>query len=318
MRLKYNKYNFANGVEKIKTRTAIVLSAVTLAVAGGSGMSLALSGSAHAEDSAVTVTTANPQGWAFFDDSGNGGTGMFVDGPGTPLIGAGSAQLALTAANQGYALGNAMAGGTRLGAITDLSYSTYVQTGNNTVAPALQLNIDSDVTDANTSWQGRLVYEPYYTQTVTDGTWQTWNTQDDSQNGDVGNWWFSNGTLASNTGCTQATPCTWSEVLTALPNAGINATDPGVVFKAGSNWAIDTFTGNVDAFVFGTAEGVTTYNFEAQTVETPTVPTVKADCQDEGWMTFTGDVTFKNQGQCVAYVNHHDGVGKDDQHTHNR
>lgn len=317
MPLKYSKYSFRSGVEKVKTRTAVALSAVVLAISGGTGLSLALFGSAHAADAAITVTTADPQGWAFFDDNGNGGSGAFVDGPGTPPIGTGSAQLALTASNQGYALGNAMGGGTRLDAITDLGYSTYVQTGNNTVAPALQLNVDSDVTDANTSWQGRLVYEPYYTHTVTDGTWQTWNTMDNAQSGDVGNWWFSNGTLATNTECTQAAPCTWSEVLTALPNAGINTTAPGVVFKAGSNWGVDTFTGNVDAFMLGTADGVSTYNFEAQSVTVPTVPTVKADCKGEGWMNFS-DVTFKNQGQCVAYVNHHDGVGKDDSHAHNR
>ncbi|MDP3986494.1 MAG: hypothetical protein Q8P77_03670 [Candidatus Veblenbacteria bacterium] len=33
------------------------------------------------------------------------------------------------------------------------------------------------------------------------------------------------------------------------------------------------------------------------------VPTSKDECKDGGWETFT-DVTFKNQGACVSYVNH--------------
>jgi len=41
------------------------------------------------------------------------------------------------------------------------------------------------------------------------------------------------------------------------------------------------------------------------------VPTAVADCKRGGWRTFTSPA-FKNQGRCVAYVNHHDGVGRDD------
>lgn len=37
----------------------------------------------------------------------------------------------------------------------------------------------------------------------------------------------------------------------------------------------------------------------------------KDQCKDGGWMSFT-EPAFKNQGQCVAYVNHHDGNGADD------
>ena len=44
------------------------------------------------------------------------------------------------------------------------------------------------------------------------------------------------------------------------------------------------------------------------------VPTKKADCKKGGWKAFT-DPTFRNQGQCVAWVNHHDGHGKDDAST---
>jgi hypothetical protein len=39
------------------------------------------------------------------------------------------------------------------------------------------------------------------------------------------------------------------------------------------------------------------------------VPTTNAQCKKGGWKTFT-DPKFKNQGQCVAYVNHHSAHGK--------
>jgi hypothetical protein len=48
MRLKTYRYSATRGLEKIKTKTAIVLSTVMLAVSGGTGLSLAIFGSAHA------------------------------------------------------------------------------------------------------------------------------------------------------------------------------------------------------------------------------------------------------------------------------
>ena len=40
-------------------------------------------------------------------------------------------------------------------------------------------------------------------------------------------------------------------------------------------------------------------------------PTSKDQCKHGGWQTFNNP-SFKNQGQCVSYVNHHDGHGNDD------
>lgn len=284
--------------------------AVIVSIAG-LGAAAAIPIAAHAAAATVVVTPSNMQGWAFFDDNGNGGSGSLVSGPATPPLGEGSAQLELTAANQGYVLGNGGYSGTRLADVTSLSYSTYVQQGNNTVAPALQLNIDTDLTDAHVGWQGRLVYEPYYTHAVTDGTWQTWNTLDNAQVGNVGNWWFSDAGAANTSGCTQAKPCPMSDILAEFPNIGINTQYPGVVFKAGSNWPVP-FVGNVDAFTIGTVSDTTTYDFE------PTLqPADKNACMDGGWQSFNSP-SFANQGQCVSWANHHDGRGADDDHAHNR
>jgi hypothetical protein len=41
-------------------------------------------------------------------------------------------------------------------------------------------------------------------------------------------------------------------------------------------------------------------------------PTSKAQCKNGGWKTFT-DPSFKNQGQCVSYFEHHNGKGNDDE-----
>lgn len=291
------RYNFLNGIRRTKHNARVAASAITLGMLG-LGTAVAIPLAANAAVNTVVVTPSNMQGWAFFDDNGNGGAGGMVSGPATAPLGAGSAELDLTASNQGYALGNAGYSGTRLADLTSLSYSTYVQQGNNTVAPALQLNIDTDVTDGNTGWQGRMVYEPYYTHTVTDGTWQTWNTMDSALVGNVGNWWFSDSGVAATSGCTQAKPCSWSQVLTEFPNIGINTQFPGVVFKAGSNWQVP-FAGNVDAFTIGTASDTTTYDFEPAPVQ----PTDKAACMNGGWMGFSSPA-FKNQGQCVSWVEH--------------
>jgi hypothetical protein len=296
------KYNVYSGVTRIKSTARKLTNRFTFGIAAGvSALGLAIIPMAAATSSTTVVTTANPQGWVFFDDNGAGGSGSFVDGPGTPPAGSGSAQISATQ-TQGYALGYAGYGATQLADITNLSYSTYNQTGNNTVALALQLNFDTDTTDTNTAWQGRLIYEPYYTHTVTDGMWQAWNTQDNATSGTLGNWWFSNAGIATNSGCTQATPCTWQDVISKYPNGGINGgTNQGIDFKAGSNWST-TFVGNVDAFTIGISGNTTTYDFEAQVA--PVAVSDKDACKNGGWSTQVdaNGHGFKNQGACVSYV----------------
>ncbi|MBA3841319.1 MAG: hypothetical protein H0X39_01630 [Actinobacteria bacterium] len=43
-------------------------------------------------------------------------------------------------------------------------------------------------------------------------------------------------------------------------------------------------------------------------------PTTKASCKHAGWKTFT-QPSFKNQGQCVSYVDHHAKHGKSTKHS---
>ncbi len=207
----------------------------------------------------ATVTLSSPadtRNWLFFDDFGSGsGSGGFEAGPATPPLGAGSAFLTVDAtARHAFEVFTHYAG-TRMDDITALRYSSYQDNNANTVlAISLQFDIDYDLTDANNAFQGRLVFEPYLTGTVQQNVWQTWDAR-------AGNWYASG--APGNGVCTPAVPCTWQQVLTAFPNAGIrNTTTSGLLFKAGGPWS-PGFDGNVDAFNVGIGGFRTTYDFEA-------------------------------------------------------
>jgi hypothetical protein len=233
----------------LKSRAIVAVLAITLgllapATAGGSSAST------------VVVSPANMQGWSFFLESGSTGTGTLVTGPGSPPLGFGSARLTTPNSSDGMVLGKAAYQGVRLADITTLQYSTYRTAGGLAQAISLQFNIDNDLTDNDTGWKGRLVFEPYYTETVLTGQWQTWNAMTQ------GRWWAT--AFPMNSKCNINNPCTWAGVLNEFPNAGIHAVFGAVLLKAGSGWS--GFDGNVDALTIGVKSGnsevVTTYDFE--------------------------------------------------------
>ncbi|MEX2054654.1 MAG: hypothetical protein WD972_00590 [Candidatus Andersenbacteria bacterium] len=238
------------------------------------------------------------QGWSFVQETATG-SGAMVAGPSTPPLGSGSANLVVDSTG-GMVIAKAGYAGLKLADITDLGYSTYRTSGGPALAIALQLNFDGDVTDADETWQGRIVYEPYHTQTVSTGVWETWDALDDAAGTGTGNWWFSNGAHAASSGCAMATPCTWAEVLAAFPNGGVHNTFGAVVLKAGGGWT-GGFDGNVDALTIN----ADTYDFELDGPPPPPTPASKDECKNGGWMSLTrADATpFKNQGDCIQYVN---------------
>jgi parallel beta-helix repeat protein len=213
----------------------------------------------------ITVSPVNQNGWIFADDNPGVGTGSggFEPGPGTPPLGEGSAFL--TVDSQGrHILGTVGRGGTRIDDLANLTYSTYQNNNVNTgVAPSLQFDMDYDLTDASSNFEGRLVFEPINSPVlgpILQNTWQTWAAQN-------GRWYGTRTTVTVNNvtvpqPCSQAATCTFADVLALFPNAGVR-NNPGAVllFKAGGPWA-PGFDGNVDAFKINVNGAQVTYDFE--------------------------------------------------------
>lgn len=193
--------------------------------------------------------------WGWLEEVATGSGEMFA-GPATPPSGLGSARLVVDDTGR-MILGTQDFSGTPFSVITDLSYSTYrtLPVGG-VFANTLQFNVDYDLTDGDTSWQGRLLFEPYYTGTpVLAATWQTWDTLTANAA-----WWASG--APGDSVCSQPSPCTWAEVLTNFPNAGISVLPlGGILLKAGGGWP-GGFDGNVDNLVIGIAGVTTTFDFE--------------------------------------------------------
>lgn len=235
---------------------------------------------ATASSSQSAVTTVRPGdllaapalgGWWFAEDAPSSGnaTGSLVQGPGVPPYAVGSARLLLDATVNGrMLLGNSDYNGTRLDDLTELSYSSYRASADagNLLAITLQINIDYDLTDASTGWQGRLVFEPYFTAgsgTILEDTWYAWNPLDNAAK-----WYQTGNAVVGNVNvgnpCPQAAPCTLATIKATYPNAGIHVTLGAIQFKAGAPWP--SFDGNVDAFTIGVDGDSTTFDFEADKV----------------------------------------------------
>ncbi len=202
----------------------------------------------------VDPDTAGALGWGFLEETPTG-SGEFAVGPATPPIGSGSARLTVDDTG-GVVIGTQLFAGMLFTDVTRLKYSAYQNTaGNAAFAPTLQMNVDYDLTDADTTWQGRLVYEPYLTGvSVISQTWQTWNALNGA------GWWATG--APGNTVCTQGSPCTWQDILTNWPNAGVQTGIlSGLLLKAGGGWS-GGFDGNVDMLIVGRNGSDTIYNFE--------------------------------------------------------
>ncbi|HEU4323076.1 MAG TPA: right-handed parallel beta-helix repeat-containing protein [Roseiflexaceae bacterium] len=207
----------------------------------------------------VVVKPSALAGWSLGPESPpqpNGG-GSFVSGPGAPPGGTGSVQFTVDATGS-HLLGTTLYNGTRFDQLTLLEYSTYRTSGGVALAPSLQFNVDYNLADANTAWQGRLIFEPYLAGTVSTGAWQTWN----ALAGPASGFWWATG-APGNGLCPQANPCTRAEVLSNFPNIGIHATLGALLFKVGSGWSTG-FTGNVDHLTVGLAGDNTVFDFEPE------------------------------------------------------
>ncbi len=245
---------------------------------------LALTVAAAAVAATVTVTPAHMDGWAAVNDTcGAPSTGSiaFVNGPGSPPAGVGSVQFKTGSNGDSYpSLRTANYNGTKLSSLTALDYWTYVSVAPGSQAAYIDLYVDNNGDGVR---DDILTFEPVYNGTVTANTWQHWNAL-------TGLWW-------SDSMGGPPPLFTLSSYESSHPNAAIlGGSDTNFILAAGCGGAAWTdFVGNADKL---TVNG-TTYNFE------PTIgpPTSKEQCKKGGWQTFNNP-SFKNQGQCVAFVNH--------------
>jgi hypothetical protein len=207
----------------------------------------------------VVVSDCRLNGWNTYTEPT--GTLSFVNGPGTPPQGSGSLQIALGPNGDGKAavLYNGLAG-TPLSSLTQITYSTYVQSNTSGQAPALELAIDNN---GDGTRDDQLVFEPVY-QTgnypgviqnggmVLLNTWQTWN-------GMTGGWWAASDETAG------PSTYTLASYLAAHPTATIidAPTLGGVILTGGGGNTWNNFIGNVDALTIGTKSSTVTFDFEA-------------------------------------------------------
>jgi hypothetical protein len=222
---------------------------------------------AHAAGTLV-VKTMSPDVWFGLNEgpAGSVGASSFVPGPGAPPLGGGSAQLVVDSAGRA-SFGTELYKGTPLSSITTLTYSSYSSSVATLSSPSFQIEVDYDATDASTTYQGRLVYEPGAPPA---DAWVASNALTGAL------WWAT--AAPGNSVCSQGDPCTWSELTTAFPNAAVR-NDPSaggaVLFRVGGPIAGGS-TVYVDDLTISAGSDTTTYDFEAGASVLPSVASAGA------------------------------------------
>jgi hypothetical protein len=224
--------------------------------------------------------------WVIYTRPTAPGIAQFISGPATPPLGVGSLELSTNSGSDKVYAFNFDYVGTRLADIDAMGYSTYRSTGSLQQVTALNIVVDFNGPDVDGGFT-TLVFEPVYNTDqgpVVSGQWQTW----DAFNGGNGRWWSSRDIPGV---CAFTCYASWSAILANNPDATILG---GFGVNQGSGNA--GLVAAVDALTIGVSGNTTVYNFE---------PMTKDLCKDGGWKTMTraDGSAFKNQGDCVSYVN---------------
>jgi hypothetical protein len=239
----------------------IAATAVCALMAGGPTI-------ASAADTTEVVTPADLAGgdWYTSDTRGTG-TGTFENGPETPPLGTGSFEARTPDSSAKVQLFTDRYDGVRLADIDGIGYSTYQEAAPSPSVAMVALNARIDLSGDGQP-DAYLVYEPYQdygNAAIVPDEWQDW----DAYRGGTAKWWINTGAG----GCGQATPCTWTQIVTAFPNATIeegvscgNATFPkpvcpgslGINQGSGNQGTVS----NADALYVSVNGDKTTFDFE--------------------------------------------------------
>ena len=273
-----------------------------LAVSALSALSLVVAPFAQAATSTVIVRPSNTQGWSSSDTRSNG-TVSFVSDSSAPL-GSGALSLVTGASTASPSQDKAQymhTTNTPLNDVSTLSYYTkQISASFEAGLPSYQLptclyGVTSTgcVPSPNTNGKSftTFVYEPYVNEgnaAVQHNVWQKWNVS-------AGKFWSTR-----TEGILTASQGTYTYDLNQLKAGFPNAVVVGFGVNVGSN--NPNYNTETDAFVFNDV----TYDFEPNL----TFPTNKDQCKKDGWKTFTGG-DFKNQGNCVSYVQRNDNGNSD-------
>lgn len=229
----------------------------------------------------VTVTPANPQGWSTADTR-PGGAVNFVSDPSSPYPD-GALELTTNASTTAKAQYLTSAS-TSLSDVTQLSYYAKQISGPSLADPSYQLLVDLGGSGIGFT---TFVYEPYEqaSSTITPGAWQQWDVA-------AGKFWssrsFTDGGSCSVTAGHGGAPFyTLDGIKVACPNAVV----VGYGVNIGSN------NPSYDVYADALNFNGTIYDFQLN----PVNPTDMDQCKKGGWMNFTNP-SFKNQGQCVSFV----------------
>jgi len=229
-------------------------------------LAITLGGVASAADQTIIVSLDNANGWGFFEEIPNG-TAFLENGPAVPPLGVASVNLQVDGTGR-MLVGTLTLAGLPLKFVDNLNYWTFQKAsspGADNLAISLQFDVDYDSTDSDSSFQGRLVFEPVNNPAqgaVQKNIWQQWDALN-------GNWWMTGTPIVNNAPaaqtCPQNAPCSFAQVLTDFPNARIRPSIGATILKAGGPWT-NGFDGNVDALTIGFNGMNTTYNFEVTEV----------------------------------------------------
>jgi hypothetical protein len=250
------------------------------------GALVAAAGLATASSAAstVVVTPSTTQGWST-DDTRPGGAVNFVSDASSPFP-AGALQLTTDATTTSKAQYMHSAN-TPLATVTELSYATkQVSAAFAGGDPSYQLAVDLGGPGVGFT---TFVYEPYENGTVIPGAWQLWNVA-------AGKFWSSRtvpgGECSVSAGFGGAPFYTLTQITAMCPSAVV----VGFGVNIGSN--NPSYVVEADGVNFNG----TTYDFQLSNV-----PTDDNQCKRGGYVNYTDEngTPFKNQGQCVSYVEDH-------------
>ena len=254
---------------------------------------------AQAATSTVIVRPSNTQGWSTADTRSNGTVSFVADN--TAPLGLGALSLITGTSTVSPSQDKAQfthPANVLLSSVTSLGYFTkQISASFEAGLPSYQLRtclygITASVCTPSPNTSGHsiatFVYEPYVNEgnaAVQNNVWQHWDVS-------AGKFWSTR-----TEGILTASQGTYTYNLSQLKVGFPNAVVIGFGVNIGSN--NPNYNTETDAFVFNN----TTYDFEPDL----TFPTNKDQCKKDAWKTFTGG-NFKNQGDCVSYVQRSDNA----------